>query len=339
MHGRTRGGATLMLAAMAMVMVAACGNDGSATPAEAGTPAPGSTAAPASDAPRINGDALPLWTGGDDPAVGMPAPTVDGFDYAGNRATIQGGSGATLVVFAAHWCPHCNVELGLMLGWMADGTIPTSLPVTLVSTAEAAGTPNYPADQWLANAGWTAPVLRDSHAVDGEAGDVAKAFGASAWPFSVLIGADGRVLARTAGQLDVNSLTALLTPTSRQALGSLQMPTVGVELSVVDGRGYPEAAALTVGPMLSRGPSPADATDTANPAVVVATRAAFGNIDVSVAVQAGDQFTWTDSAGSRRFEVVWTEVCTGADCGTTESYTLVIELADGPDRVFAKPVA
>jgi hypothetical protein len=202
MNGTWVRAATSMLALV--LAASACGD----SQPDAGTTV--SSASSTAAAPQITGEALPLWTSSDDPAVGLLAPTVDGADYTGQRVLIDSSGGSSLLLFAAHWCPHCNVEVSQMIGWLADGTIPASLSVVLISTAEATSGANYPADSWLETVGWTGSVLRDTHAVEGAAGEVATAFGAPAWPFIVLVGEDGRVIARHVGELDAQGLGALL---------------------------------------------------------------------------------------------------------------------------------
>ncbi|MDP2293559.1 MAG: TlpA disulfide reductase family protein, partial [Actinomycetota bacterium] len=161
----------------------------------------------------IAGDALPAFDGtaGTDPAVGLPAPTVDGFDYDGNEIRIDPTEGPHLVMFQVHWCPHCAANLPDIQQWMADGTIPDWLQVTLVSTAETPDGDNYPAEQWLQELGWTGRVLEDApQGTSGAAGSAGVAYGATGWPYFVVIGVDGNVLARASGELSVADMEELL---------------------------------------------------------------------------------------------------------------------------------
>ncbi|MET0911094.1 MAG: hypothetical protein ABWZ99_16630, partial [Ilumatobacteraceae bacterium] len=59
------------------------------------------------------GEALPEYEGlAVDPAVGMASPVVTGEQFDGAPITIGGpADGPTLLVFLAHWCPHCNAEI------------------------------------------------------------------------------------------------------------------------------------------------------------------------------------------------------------------------------------
>jgi len=277
-----------------------------------------------------------------DPAVGMAAPAIIGRDLDGKPMTVD-FSTPTLLVFVPHWSPYSTTELAVLEAAMADGTIPGDVQVILISTAADDSLDNYPPQQWLADNGWRGgPVFDDS--VDRRAaGPVANAFGASGWPFFVAVGSDGLVQQRAVGELAIADVTALLAPTtSAAALGAFDMPTTGVHFAVVDGSGYPNSAALQVGPILVRGQSPDAIGAPLDPSIVVTTRVAFGvgpDTEPNLG-QVGDRFTFNSPDGATQaYEIVFTEVCTGADCGTDQLYTLLITFADSPDRIYAKPVA
>ena len=161
----------------------------------------------------VDGTPLPEYDAsgsGADPAIGLAAPAVMGFDYSGRRVTIDPADGPHLVLVEAHWCPHCTATLPRVVQWMADGTIPEWLTVTLVSTAESPDGANYPAVQWLQDLGWTGPVIRDSSNGDGAAGPAAEAYGVTGLPSFVLIGADGTVVARLAGEPSAQDMASLI---------------------------------------------------------------------------------------------------------------------------------
>ena len=171
---------------------------------------------------NITGDALPAFDPSVvDTAIGMPAPAVVGHDHSGNEVAIDPATGPHLVLFVAHWCPHCAADLPHVIEWMADGTIPQWLPVTLVSTAESATAANYPADTWLQEHGWPSPEIRDPSRGDGAAGEVATAYGTSGYPYYVLIGADGTIAARTTGEQTAGDMTALITALPSATIGTL----------------------------------------------------------------------------------------------------------------------
>jgi cytochrome c biogenesis protein CcmG, thiol:disulfide interchange protein DsbE len=151
----------------------------------------------------VSGPALaPLPNGGADPAVGTAAPALSGADYAGTAVAVEPGTeGPMMVVFLAHWCPHCNEEIPVLQQWEEQGGIPEDLQVVGVSTAVSPDRPNYPPDEWLAEKGWAWPVLAD----DGEL-TAANAYGVTAFPFMTFIDADGNVTARASGELPIEEL-------------------------------------------------------------------------------------------------------------------------------------
>lgn len=142
----------------------------------------------------------------DDPAVGMTPPTLKGQSFDGSPVTIEPGDGAPkLVMFVAHWCPHCQKEVPLVQEWIDAGLVPDGVELFAVSTAVAADRPNYPPSEWIAGVGWEPPVLLDNP--DQAA---ASAYGLGGYPFFVLIGADGKVVQRGSGEIPENDFVTLL---------------------------------------------------------------------------------------------------------------------------------
>lgn len=152
---------------------------------------------------------LPLLDEYADPAVGQTAPSLTGATFDGSPITVTpGADGDTLLVFLAHWCPHCNAEIPVLLDWQAAGGVPDGLSVVGISTAVSAERPNYPPSEWIAAKGWTWPVLADSVQQD-----AAAAYGVSGYPFLVIVGSDGTVKARTSGEKSLEALDAWVTAT------------------------------------------------------------------------------------------------------------------------------
>ena len=151
-----------------------------------------------------SGDPLPQFTDStDDPAVGMTLPTLTGNDQNGDPMTIGADGRPTMIMFVAHWCPHCQREVPVVQQWVDDGRLPEAVDLVSVSTAIDANRPNYPPDAWLADEGWTAPVL-----VDGD-NTAAQAAGLSAYPFFVAIDGDGTVVLRASGELTTDELDTI----------------------------------------------------------------------------------------------------------------------------------
>jgi thiol-disulfide isomerase/thioredoxin len=158
----------------------------------------------------VSGAALPGFTGSgaiaDDPAVGAAMPSVDGADFDGTEVAIGPDGVAKGVLFLAHWCSHCQAEVPRVVEWLATtGGVP-GVEIAAVSTAMDPVQVNYPPDEWLEREGWPTPVL-----VDDEDGTAFAAFGGTSFPYWVFVDAEGRVVARTAGELDITTLEAFLT--------------------------------------------------------------------------------------------------------------------------------
>ncbi|MCX6521772.1 MAG: TlpA disulfide reductase family protein [Actinobacteria bacterium] len=154
----------------------------------------------------ITGSALPSFPddGSADPALGLIAPTVAGANFEGIDVAIDRGA-PTLLVFLAHWCPHCQAEVPQLVAWNSASEVPAGVRVVGVSTAVDERRDNYPPSDWLAREGFPWPVVADT-----EPGDVAAAFGLSSYPFFVLLDADGTVAWRGSGELPTDELTTTI---------------------------------------------------------------------------------------------------------------------------------
>jgi len=155
----------------------------------------------------IQGDVLVTYgEQADDPAVGFPAPVVSGESFDGTEIVLGAPTeNPTLVVFLAHWCPHCNAEVPELIGLDADGRLPEGLDVVGVSTAVAPDRDNFPPSDWIDDRGWPWPTMADD-----EIGSAIVAYGGSAFPFAVVLDTDGTVLARRAGQATGEETVAFL---------------------------------------------------------------------------------------------------------------------------------
>jgi thiol-disulfide isomerase/thioredoxin len=151
----------------------------------------------------VSGTALPLFEGGDDAAIGMTLPTLTGVDQQGAPMTIGDSGRPTMIVYVAHWCPHCQREVPVIQQWVDDGGLPNGVDLVTVSTAIDPNRPNYPPDRWLAEEGWTSPVLVDAD------DSAAQAAGLSAYPFFVAIDSEGNVVVRASGELSTQELDAV----------------------------------------------------------------------------------------------------------------------------------
>lgn len=164
-----------------------------------------STTPPASGSPTTAArSSLPPFAGpGDDPAVGQLIPEVTGQSFDGSPVAIDIDGRPKLLLFLAHWCPHCQREVPVVQAWLDAGRLPEGVELISIVTSINPNLPNYPPDAWLAREHWTAPVLVDAD------GSVALRFGLTAFPYWVAVDAEGRVVARLTGELTADQLDAL----------------------------------------------------------------------------------------------------------------------------------
>ncbi len=174
-------------------------------PAESSSGEAGGAAVEASAPVTVTGDPLPPYdpTESPDPALGAAAPVVEGQSFDGPPISIGGpGDGPRMLVFLAHWCPHCNDEIPELLEVQASGGMPEDLEVIGISTAAAADRDNYPPSAWLVEKGWEWPAMADS-----EASEAMLAYGGTGFPYIVMLDADGDVLARQSGSSSASDIT------------------------------------------------------------------------------------------------------------------------------------
>ena len=138
---------------------------------------------------------------GSDPAEGVAAPVLSGFDFAGAPVSVAPSGKPVLLVFLAHWCPHCNAEIPRLIEWKESGQMPDSLEVVGIATGSRDDQANWPPSQWLVDMEWPWAVMADS-----ETQDAAVAMGVSGYPGLVLLDGDGTVLARRSGEASVSEL-------------------------------------------------------------------------------------------------------------------------------------
>lgn len=156
---------------------------------------------------QVDGETLPEFTDAQsDPAVGLPAPALRGTGFDGAPVDVEPGEAPLVVIFAAHWCPHCQREVTELSPWLQEGGAKElGVDVVTVSTAVDPGAPNYPPSTWFEREGWSPPVLLDD---DGDT--AAAAYGLSGYPFFTFIDADGTVVGRMAGSLGLDTFEAVL---------------------------------------------------------------------------------------------------------------------------------
>lgn len=152
----------------------------------------------------VDGAVLPaLPKSGTDPAIGLKAPRLEGARFDGSPVVIGNDGRPKIVVFAAHWCPHCRAEIPVIRAWLEQSGRPTDVDLYTVSTAVNDSGPNYPPSAWLET--WPITTLADS-----AQGSAASAYGVDAFPYFVVVRASGTVALRVSGELTPVQLTALV---------------------------------------------------------------------------------------------------------------------------------
>ena len=221
-RGEGGGGRTAMWVTIAVIVVAAVvgiviattgGDDSPAASGSTETTQAGLAGLPDSQKVTVTGDALAPFdsAANPDPAVGKDAPVIEGLNFNGVAQTLDAKkNGAYMVVFLAHWCPHCNAEVPRLIEWKNSGAVPADLDIIGVATAVSKTSANYPPAQWFSTKGWPWPVLVDESQGDGAAGKAAEAMGATGWPYFVIVGADGKVKVRVSGEVEITDLQKIV---------------------------------------------------------------------------------------------------------------------------------
>jgi thiol-disulfide isomerase/thioredoxin len=160
---------------------------------------------------QVAGTALPpLPDSGPDPAVGKPIAEVKGASFDGTPVSIGPDGKPKVIVFVAHWCPHCQREVPVLVGYLRAHPLPADVELVAVATSTSPDKPNYPPSAWLKTVGWPGRVLADS-----ANSDAAAAFGLTSFPYFVTVDASGNIVARAAGELTTDRIAQLIAGVSR----------------------------------------------------------------------------------------------------------------------------
>jgi thiol-disulfide isomerase/thioredoxin len=148
-----------------------------------------------------------MQDGVDDGAIGAQVPVVEGFSFDGSAVSLDiAASGRkTMLVFLAHWCPHCNNEIPRILEWADTEGVPEGLRIVGVATGSRNDQPNWPPSKWLDDMGWKWETVADTGS-----GDIMAAYGGTSFPTMVFVNGDGTVSNRVSGELGVEALTRVV---------------------------------------------------------------------------------------------------------------------------------
>jgi hypothetical protein len=109
------------------------------------------------------------------------------------------------IVILAHWCPHCQAEVPLLVDYLESSGMPDGVRLVAISTSINRAQPNYPPSAWLEREGWTPTTL-----VDDSANRALAALGMRNFPGFVFVGADGRVVGRLTGEIPIASFDEIV---------------------------------------------------------------------------------------------------------------------------------
>jgi len=148
----------------------------------------------------VSGVALPRYPEqGADPAIGMPAPELTGASFDGTPVIIANDGVPKILMFVAHWCPHCNNDVEALTPYIATNGLPDGVGFYAISTGSDSGAPNYPPSKWLRDF----PVTT---LADNPQSAAAQAFGLNAFPFFVFVTSEGNVDFRFPGEVPPETL-------------------------------------------------------------------------------------------------------------------------------------
>jgi len=188
----------IIVASIVVVAVSGSGDDSAAA----------NQVAPAGAVSVEGAPLVPFSDTASDPAVGAPVPEITA-PLLGNGTEVTWASTGRprLLVFLAHWCPHCQDDVDNLTDWLEEGnTLPTDrVDVQSVSTLVDEGRGNYPVSDWLEEEGWPYPTV-----IDDEANTIYSSFGGGGTPFWVFVNPDGTVAGRVGGELDPEVIADLM---------------------------------------------------------------------------------------------------------------------------------
>jgi thiol-disulfide isomerase/thioredoxin len=155
---------------------------------------------------NVEGAVLPVFPDStvSDPAVEMTAPTVTGNDWDDVSTTIGPDGRPKIIVFLAHWCPHCQAEVPRIVDWVDSGGLGEDVDMYGITVLTDRLRGNWPPQDWLESSGWTLPTIMDD-----DISTAATAYGLLGTPFYVVLDGNDKVIARYSGEVGADGLNAM----------------------------------------------------------------------------------------------------------------------------------
>lgn len=138
----------------------------------------------------------PMPESGQDSEIGAIVPTIEAQNFDGQDVKIAPGKPYVLA-FVAHWCPHCQKEVPLIVGLHKDNKLPKDVEFYAVATSTDETRTNFPPSKWLTSEEWPWKTVADD-----QKSTLLDAFGGTGFPYLVYVNADGTISARTSGEQD-----------------------------------------------------------------------------------------------------------------------------------------
>lgn len=191
--------AVVVVAVIIAVVASGGGSDSSSSSGKGGGGGSSDSGTPVEVAPvKVTGTPLVAFpSSGTDKAIGTLVPTLTGqslFDGAG--MTIAPTGKPQVIVYLAHWCPHCRAEVPRIVALAKAGKL-DGVDISTVAAAGRKELPNYPPSAWLEDESWPYPTM-----VDSASSTAAAAYGLTGYPYFLLVDAQGKVVARSEGETD-----------------------------------------------------------------------------------------------------------------------------------------
>ena len=200
-------GLVVVVAAVFAIVASGSSTSGSGSATTTIQSVDGSVAAAEYQPVTVTGEALaPLGDSGTDATIGAPGPMLKGFTHDGAPIDVASAKGApTMLVFLAHWCPHCNREIPRLVDWKERGLVPDNLRVVGITTGSRNDQANWPPSEWINTMKWPFEVMADS-----DKQQAAAAYGVDGFPFMVILDAQGNVAKRKSGEIEVADLVSII---------------------------------------------------------------------------------------------------------------------------------
>ena len=139
-----------------------------------------------------------------EPAANLKSPIITGTDLSGNIIS-SGNNSPTILLFLAHWCGHCQVEVKEIQDWIDNNGDMGQVKMYSILTSINSSQPNYPPDKWLNSERWSFQSFTDN-----DLSGVAQHFGIRGFPFWVLIDSKGDIVTRLSGSYNKEQFEIIL---------------------------------------------------------------------------------------------------------------------------------